>query len=106
METLFAKLNALGDVENVIVADLLYINSLSDPESYVQTFLDANGDSAKRYNYAVIDGKFDPENDAFVDPRPYASWQLDTKFLWQAPTPKPEGNYVWNEPTLSWQEVT
>lgn len=107
VETLFAKVTAFGEVKNIIVADQDYINTLPDADSYAQTFADANGNAAKRYNYAVIGGKFDPVNNVFVEPQPYQSWSLSAAFSWQAPTPMPDDGkpYKWDEPTLSWVEV-
>jgi hypothetical protein len=104
----YAKVNAIGDVENVIVADAEYISSRPDASSYVETFIDAAGDAAKRFNYAVIGGKFDAEKKAFISPTPFASWVLDDKFVWQAPIAKPETKagffYTWDEPTVGWKE--
>jgi hypothetical protein len=31
---------------------------------------------------------------------------LDANNDWQAPTPKPEGDYMWDEETLAWVETT
>ena len=41
-------------------------------------------------------------NGVLVAPKPFASWTLDGNYDWQAPVSKPEGNFVWNEETLSW----
>lgn len=107
VETLFAKVTAFGKIKNIIVAEQDYIDTLPDADSYVQTFANANGNAAKRYNYAVIGGKFDPVNNAFIEPQPFASWVLDVKFYWQAPTPMPEDGkpYKWDEPALAWVKV-
>lgn len=62
-----------------------------------------------RKNYAGIDYRYDDARDAFIPPQPYPSWVLnEATCLWQAPVPKPdsEGLYRWDEPTLSWIEVT
>jgi hypothetical protein len=40
--------------------------------------------------------------DVFIAPQPFASWSLDSNNDWQAPTPKPEGDYMWDEETLAW----
>lgn len=108
MATNYAKINAYGVIENVIVADAAFISSRPDAGSYVETFEDANGDAAKGYNYAGIGGKFDPVNKAFTAPQPFASWVLDAKFAWTAPVPRPatkEGFfYTWDEATVSWVE--
>jgi hypothetical protein len=108
METLFAKVNAFGVVENVIVADQDFIDAQPDASSYVQTFADANGDPAKGYNYASIGGKFIAASKAFAAAQPYASWVLDDKFAWKSPVPMPaakEGSFFsWDEAAVNWKE--
>ena len=59
-----------------------------------------------RKQYAGIGFAYDSVKDQFVAPKPYASWSLDANNDWQAPTPKPEGDYMWDEETLAWVEVT
>ena len=63
---------------------------------------------ALRYNYAGIGFTYDETRDAFIPPRPYASWVLDeTTCLWVAPVAMPEdGDYVWDEEAGDWVEVT
>lgn len=57
-------------------------------------------------NPAVIGGKYDAENNAFIAPKPYDSWVLDENYNWSAPVVKPvDGYYRWNEPTTSWVEM-
>jgi hypothetical protein len=46
---------------------------------------------------------YDQQANQFVAPQPYASWTLDENNDWQPPTPKPDGNYYWNEDTQTWQ---
>lgn len=61
-----------------------------------------------RKNYAGIGYTYDPTRDAFIPPKPFASWLLnESTCLWDAPTPIPNDGkiYVWNEETLSWNEV-
>ena len=55
-----------------------------------------------RKQYAGIGFAYDAVKDQFVAPQPYASWSLDSNNDWQAPTPKPEGDYMWDEETLAW----
>ena len=38
----------------------------------------------------------------FIAPQPYPSWTLDSNFDWQPPTPKPDGDYYWDEDTQTW----
>jgi hypothetical protein len=59
-----------------------------------------------RKNYAGIGFTYDLELDAFIPPKPYASWLLDEETCnWEAPTPMPQGNYRWDEDSVSWLEV-
>jgi hypothetical protein len=62
-----------------------------------------------RKNYAGIGYTYDSGRDAFIPPQPYPSWILSEETcLWSAPTPMPtdDKRYSWDEPTLSWIEVT
>lgn len=59
-----------------------------------------------RKNYAGVGFSYSPELDAFIPKKPFASWLLDEDTArWQAPTPKPEGDYLWDEDSLSWLEL-
>jgi len=58
-----------------------------------------------RKQYAGIGYRYDSIKDQFVQPQPFASWSLDSNNDWQAPTPKPEGNFYWNEESLSWLAI-
>lgn len=69
----------------------------------------ALGGTPFRKNYAGIGYTYDPVRDAFVPPRPYASWVLnETTCLWGAPVAYPDDGkrYSWDEATTSWVEVT
>ncbi len=64
---------------------------------------------ALRYNYAGIGFTYDADRDAFIPPKPFDSWVLDeTTCLWVAPIDYPAdgGEYVWDEATTDWVEVT
>jgi len=64
-----------------------------------------NGNMRKRY--AGIGFTYNEALDAFVPPKPFASWTLNnTTADWQAPVAMPTDGkvYVWNESTLSWDE--
>jgi hypothetical protein len=61
-----------------------------------------------RKNYAGIGYTYDPVLDAFIVPKPYPSWLLNTNTCqWEPPTPYPsDGNvYSWDEATQSWVKV-
>lgn len=70
--------------------------------TWVQTSYNANF----RKHFAGIGYTYDSQRDAFIPPKPYASWTLnEDTCLWGAPTPKPDdGNaYNWNEDTQEWE---
>jgi hypothetical protein len=60
-----------------------------------------------RKNYAGVGFTYDATRDAFIPPKPFASWTLnETTCLWEAPTPMPTDNkrYSWDEEQLIWVE--
>lgn len=70
-----------------------------------QTSYNAN----MRKNYAGIGYTYDSGRDAFIPPKPFASWVLDeVTCQWTAPTPMPTDGkmYRWDEPTTSWVELS
>jgi hypothetical protein len=69
------------------------------------TWIQTSYNNNIRKNYAAIGCAYDPVRDEFVTSQPHASWSLDSNNDWQAPTPKPEGNYRWDESTLAWVEL-
>ena len=58
-----------------------------------------------RKQYAGVGYTYDAVRDEFVQPQPYPSWTLDGNNDWQAPTPKPEGDYYWSEEGLEWVAI-
>ena len=61
-----------------------------------------------RKNYAGIGYTYDETLDAFIPPKPFASWVLDTdKAQWKAPVDMPvdDKRYTWDEETLAWVEL-
>jgi hypothetical protein len=54
-------------------------------------------------NYAGI-GWIYIEGLGFHAPSPFASWILNG-LTWEAPKPKPEGDYSWSEDLLDWVEI-
>ncbi len=110
----FAKIEN-GVVVQVVVAEEAFISTgaLGDPAAWVQTSYNTSGGQHPegrplRKNYAGIGMLYDGVG--FYAPSPYPSWTKDdATYQWSAPTPMPvvEGNrFTWNEPTLSWVEVT
>jgi len=67
-----------------------------------------------RKNYAGIGYTYNADIDAFVPPKPFASWTLNNETAqWEAPvampadagTGEPPKMYSWDEATTSWVEV-
>jgi hypothetical protein len=64
-----------------------------------------NGGVPFRKNYAGIGYTFDSGRDAFIQPKPFASWVLDEDTCqWKAPVDMPTdgGMYSWDEATQAW----
>jgi hypothetical protein len=111
----FAKVEN-GVVTQVIVIeqDVLNTGHWGDPASWIQTSYNTvggvhtQGGNPLRKNFAGVGFTYDSQRDAFIPPKPYASWVLDEGTCnWGAPTPMPveEGKtFVWNEDTTSWIE--
>lgn len=61
-----------------------------------------DGSPAFRKNYAGIGYNFD--GIGFFAPQPYPSWTLDLEtYYWMPPVPMPtQGDWYWDEETLSW----
>ena len=120
----FAKVNN-GIVEQVIVAEPEFFDTFVDssPGQWIQTSYNTRGgvhynpetgepsedqSKALRKNYAGIGYTYDREKDAFIPPKPFASWILNEETcLWESPIlyPTDGKSYKWNEDTLSWDEV-
>lgn len=106
-----------GKVVQVIVAEAEFFETFVDssPGEWIETSYNtyggvhANGGTPLRKNYAGIGFTYDRVKDAFIPPKPFASWTLnDETCLWQAPVPMPDDgkNYEWIESTKSWNEIT
>ena len=68
----------------------------------------SSGGTSFRKNYAGIGYSYDAERDAFIPPKPFASWLLNEEScLWEAPIPYPSDGefYNWNEEIQNWEAV-
>jgi len=110
-------------VTKVIVAEPEFFDTFIDtsPGEWIQTSYNTRGgvhykpnstepsedqSKALRKNSANIGYTYNKQLDAFIPPKPNASWILDEETcLWNAPIPQPtNGLYKWDEDTLSWIE--
>ena len=111
----FAKVNN-GIVEQVIVAEPEFFDTFVDssPGQWIQTSYNTHGGQHPegrplRKNFAGIGYTYDSQRDAFIPPKPYASWTLNEETcLWESPVPYPDDGeqYTWNEDTQEWVEIT
>jgi len=114
----FAQLDNSNIVLQVIVVNNDVIDNLPFPESeplgisFCQSLYGADTiwkqtsyNNSFRVRYAGIGFIYDIDLDAFIPPKPYPSWLLNTETCdWQAPVPYPNDgkHYYWDEQTLSW----
>jgi len=115
----FAQLDENNIVTQVIVVnnqELLDENNIEQEEkgiAFCQSLLGGNWKQTSynaniRKNYAGAGYTYDAQRDAFIPPKPFESWILDEDTCrWEAPTAYPDDGkaYLWNEETVSWQEV-
>ena len=66
-----------------------------------------NGGTAFRKNYAGIGYTYDYARDAFIPPKPFPSWTLNSNTcLWDPPVEMPSDGklYLWDEENQTWVE--
>jgi hypothetical protein len=118
----FAKLDDANVVTDVIVVSNETLNNLPFPESEpvgVAFLTEWSGgytnwkqtsySASFRKNFAGVGFTYDLVLDAFISPKPFPSWLLNTTTCqWQAPIPYPTDGktYYWNEDTQQWVEFT
>jgi hypothetical protein len=121
----YAKLDENNVVTQVIVVDNKdcadangvekeYIGAAFCERLFGGTWKQTSYNGNMRKNYAGIGYTYNADIDAFVPPKPFASWLLNNETAqWEAPTPMPEDagtgeppkRYQWDEVTVSWKEV-
>jgi len=105
------------DADNIVVRVLVVPNEQENRgHDYLATDLGLGGtwvqtsyNATIRKNYAGIGYSFDSVRDAFIPPKPFASWTLNEDTCnWEAPVAYPTDDkfYTWDEATTSWTEVT
>ena len=112
----FAELGENNTVLRVIVVDNKDTSDTSGNEveeiganfcrnllggTWKQTSYNANF----RKNYAGIGFTYDSQRDAFIPPKPFASWTLNEDTCrWDPPVAYPNDGklYTWNESTTAW----
>ena len=69
----------------------------------------AADEGRQRKNYAGLGYTYDRTRNAFIPPKPFASWTLnEDSCLWEPPVAYPTDGkvYRWDEETTNWVEVT
>ena len=105
------------DADNIVVRVLVVPNEQENRgHDYLATDLGLGGtwvqtsyNATIRKNYAGIGYTFDSGRDAFISPKPFASWVLNEATCnWDAPVAHPADDkmYIWDEATTTWTEVT
>jgi hypothetical protein len=115
----FAKL----DENNIVLAvhvvnnDVITVNGVESEQAGIDFLTDLYGHSnwkqtsyngSTRKNYAGVDYFYDSTRDAFIAPKPFASWILnEATCKWEAPVLLPDNKktYSWDEETISWVET-
>jgi hypothetical protein len=78
---------------------VLNIIVCNDDEPETEFLLEYTEENPARIDHYYIDGYYYPES-------PFPSW-IRSQGDWISPVPKPvEGNWRWNEETISWDEVS
>jgi hypothetical protein len=128
----FAKIGAANIVEKVVVVSNVVItdNDGNEQEQLGVDFLNnlygttdvwkqtsyntragthTLGGTPLRKNHASSGFTYDEGRDAFIPPKPFASWVLNEDTCqWEEPIPRPsDGNYYdWDEEIQNWKQIT
>jgi hypothetical protein len=115
----FAKVEN-GIVTEVIVAEQDFIDALENKDLWIQTSYNTRGGihyetgtsnpsengTPLRKNFAGIGFTYDKDLDAFIPPKPFNSWILNTETcLWVSPVPRPDKYHYWSEEDLQWKPI-
>ena len=111
-------------IENNIVTQVIVIDNkdcgdveFPESESIGQEFIDSieltgewkqtSYNNNFRKKFAGIGDEYHQELDAFVTPKYFNSWTLDTiECVYKSPVEKPtDGKYIWDEEQLNWINV-
>ena len=116
----FAKL----DENNIVLAvhvvnnDVITVNGVESEQAGIDFLTNLHGhtnwkqtsyNGSSRKRYAGSGYSYNQELDAFIPPKPYVSWSLNsTTCSWDAPIAYPTDGklYSWNESNQSWLEIT
>lgn len=109
-------------VENYTVLNVIVVNNencsggtFPDSEESGQAFIASIGLDGEwlqtsynknfRGQFAGKGMTYDEGLDCFHGASPYPSWVLNSDGEWDSPSPKPDGEYYWDEDNLQWTLV-
>ena len=112
----FAKLGVGNIIEAVhVVSNDIAVNEQAGIDFLRHLYNDQNAqwfqtsyNNNIRKNFAGIGYQYDQTKDAFIAPKPYASWILnETTCQWEAPVAYPDDDkeYNWNEINQNWDII-
>tara|TARA_R110000737_G_scaffold46888_1_gene66694 strand:- start:642 stop:989 length:348 start_codon:yes stop_codon:yes gene_type:complete len=115
MTKYFAKLSLSSTVvemqcvaDDIATTEQKGIDFLNDTYKY-PFWVEASKDGSIRKNVAIKGSTYDESKDAFIDPKPFASWSLnESTCQWEAPSSQPVDNdkhYSWDESSGQWAEI-
>lgn len=101
------------DDNNIVVRVLVGNNSEPDEgESFMKSlggrWVKTSYNAKFRKNFAGQGFLYDETRDAFIEPKPFASWNLNEETCrWEPPTPYPTDGimYQWDEETTDWKAI-
>jgi hypothetical protein len=97
-------------VENDVITNKAGIEDWSLGVSFLQNlfggrWIQTSYNASFRKHFAGVGFAYDPQENVFVPPKPFESWNLNTEtFTWHAPVPQPGDRYFWDEKTQAWVE--
>lgn len=105
----FAELNSQNKVIRVLVGDNSMPNEGLDwiIDNLGGTWIQTSYNSKIRGTFAGVGFTYNEEEDIFICPQPYPSWNRVGSF-WESPKPYPQDGkrYEWNETEGDWIELS
>jgi hypothetical protein len=106
----------IKDVDGKKIVERVLVGDNNDPDEGYQWLIENQGGvwvktsfnaatNGFRKNFAGKGYEWREDIDAFIPPQPFASWTLNEETAqWEAPLPRPEGLFDWDEEQGAWIE--
>ena len=108
----FVKLDENNIVTHVSVVDNINAETEKQGIEYLKSihgeytiWVQTSYNAKIRKNFAGIGYFYDKQNDAFIAPKPFESWVLNSQYIWNPPIEYPNDGkkYTWNEDKKNWE---